>query len=279
MGLKKTAHIQLNIATGLGDLLADFLSCIDAAKFLKSLNYYVTFAYSLHGNIYPEGPNILEKVFHTSMFNIFDKISEINIPTTSLNIDNMKFFKGEHIHAVPGAHHIDLYLSSIPENFALRPYSAEAKIRTNINYNERVLFTENIENKLFNFRKTLPEEYVFLHIRRSTNNNIDTLASSIKKFVASNYPNTNIHVGSDQILMVDELKNENHFFAYSFSDEYNHLSNNTQCIKFIDTFAEMASIRHAKKILAYNEYGWVSNFLFYAILQGVEYNQINVSLY
>ena len=79
--------------------------------------------------------------------------------------------------------------------------------------------------------------------------------------------------------MVDELKNENHFFAYSFSDEYNHLSNNTQCIKFIDTFAEMASIRHAKKILAYNEYGWVSNFLFYAILQGVEYNQINVSLY
>ena len=63
MGLKKTAHIQLNIATGLGDLLADFLSCIDAAKFLKSLNYYVTFAYSLHGIFTPKGPIFLKKYF------------------------------------------------------------------------------------------------------------------------------------------------------------------------------------------------------------------------
>ena len=277
----KVAHIQLNMTSGLGDLLANFLSCISTAKFLKSLNYYVTFSYSLHGNIYPEGPNILEKVFHSSMFDNFDEVLEINMPNTSLFIENAIFFNWGYLHAMPGVHHIDLYLSCIPENFPTYTYSAERKFRYNIAYEGKISFTENIENKIQKFRKTLPQEYIFLHIRRNDQfiNNSDVLINNIKKFITINYKDACIHAGSNQRLIIDELKKENYFFTYSFSDEYDHLSKNIQCIKFIDSFTEMLSIRYAKKILAYNEYGWVSNFLLYALLQEVECDKIDLNMH
>lgn len=273
----KKVIIQLNLTSGLGDILSDFLACISSAKYLKTLGYYVIFKYALHNHFYPEGPNILEKVFHHSMFSVFDTTEEINNCINSMNIDDMIFFNQNYPESRPGVHHIDFYFNNLPKSFKGYSYSAQNVIFNKNRYDAEISFTEDVENKIKNFRKIIPQEYVFLHIRRHSIENFDFVNKNIKSFINKNYNNIPIHIGSHQETIINSFKKENNIYTYPFTNKYTHLSNNLQVNNFIETFTEMASIRNAKKILAYNEYGYTSNFLHYALLQKVDYERIDIN--
>jgi len=46
----------------------------------------------------------------------------------------------------------------------------------------------------------------------------------------------------------------------------NNIALNNPGVNIVDTLAEMVSVKNANKIYAVNELGWVSNFVFYALV-------------
>lgn len=275
--MTKKALLQLNIADGLGDLLSDFLSCIEFAKKLKRENFNVRLEYSLFNHFYPEGPSILEKVFAPSMFSIFDEVQETPSSRKELKQDDLIYFNQGACGKTPGLHHVDLYFNTIPDSAEMSAYNATRVFYDKEKYDGIITFTDLVEQYVQEFINLIPKEYYFLHIRRATTDNQQYIVDKIKSYLHTNCNNVPIHIGTHQQYIIDSLLQEKNIYTYNFKNKFLHLlPYNPQNNRFIETCAEMASIRNAKKILAYSEYPWVSNFLHYALYKGVECEQITI---
>jgi len=281
--MNKKALIQLNLATGVGDQLTDFVSCVEMAGYLNSISYETHLIISLHGHNYPDGPNIFKQVFKDEIFSVFKSVKEMPDPISNLIYEDLNYYNEPGCeYARPGVHHWDIFFNIVPEILKISRYSSSSIYANRLNiYPFALTLTEKFESKLISYVNSLPKNWEFLHVRTS-----DTSVENQQRVVKhlSNYLDSvkaPICVGGNDQFLIQELAKIKNLYTYTYflenickhsKIEFNV---NTQTKNFLNIFTEMAGIKYANKIHCYNEYTWISNFLFYGLAENKELN-INI---
>jgi hypothetical protein len=283
--------IQHNFTSGLGDFFSDMSQYMSICEELKKIGYEVHLKIVLRGNKYIDKPFIRD-LLDEETINFFNSIEEI-IWSIGMSHDGCTYFCSSHLPKEPGWHHIDFYFDIIPDNFNIAIYTANNIHISNILPSKIPKFNKTILDLSDKFNQKIPDDYYFFHVRTSdihdeNNSRYDSIIDRIIKYIENN--NINIHLGTNNKYIYNNLKNHKNVFTYDF-ENYDKINNDMNAYTFFNhdfnnepnpilfnrlqnIIAEMISIKNAKKIIFFYDIHWISNFVFYAM--AVTNNKIEI---
>jgi len=260
--IRQSATIQVNALSGMGDIFCDIYTSILISKELKSIGYKVDLLF-----YWGPHPVNLSEIFDQSFFDYFDSVNNIDRP-----IKENTYHGNSHVgfSGPPGNHHVDLFLSDAANIFSSTWYSdnhvsASKYIKSKLKHKYSIGFTDHILNMAYNALSSVPKKHIFLHIRTRDQTHKESLAPKFLDYIDANLSDKNIHVGSNDLLLVDKIcEARPNIYRYDFSDltTYNC---NVQAKKFTDVLAAMVTVKFADEIYYFSEYAWVSNFIYYGL--------------
>jgi len=276
------AYIQHNFTSGIGDFYSDVVAYSNIATTLRENGYEVNLLICTHNKNFLDGPDIFQKIFDKKTQSIFNSIKEINMPITDKKINDTVYYEGPY-KSCPGIHHWDIYFDIPYDDISI--YTMSTKQIYEKNYNKEVVFPSFapfLEEQAYNFASNLSSnDYVFLHLRLSRNDDILSKDSILLEKIISFAEKSDlpVHLGTHSEYLFYKLKTIKNINVFNFKntiktdkeiaihfERKKNISVNQQAERLLETFAEMISIKYAKKIVYYNEYGMLSNFLLYALL-------------
>jgi hypothetical protein len=258
---------------------------MDTCLPLKEKGFEVHFKISLQKNKYLNYP-FFKEIFDEETINFFDSIEETPWSNSSRTIDGCEYYASIHQPQEPGQHHWDIFIDQKDVEIEMYLYDANRANSLNKRPKSKPNFNKEILEMADSFSNKLPDDYQFLHIRvnDNANANVDrylTLIEEVKIFVEKF--NTKIHLGSNNKFVIDQLKEEDNVFTFDFDyldkidNDMNSFwfwggnlqqksENPTLIERMKKIIAEMVSIKNSKRIILYSDMNWISNFLFYAIV-------------
>ena len=264
----RNATIQINAMSGMGDIFCDiYISVIIANAFKKEgCNTDLKFYWGPH-------PVDNKKIFDNSFFDNFSSVETISSPISEANYEDQKHigFSGK-----PGMHHYDVftnYTSSVVDKyFARDAYVSATKCKAgDVRPKNIINFSTTILDKVNKFIESIPKDHCFMHIRRldrSGGYKRKDIEDKLCDYIDNNFSNKNIHLGSDDLELVERVSSSrDNVYHYDFSSLKTYKCN-VQAERFEDVLAEMISVKYCNKIYLYNDYHWVSNFLYYGLTHG-----------
>lgn len=277
--------IQHNFNTGLGDFYSDLCQIIDTCTPLKEKGYEIHFKISLQKNKYLNYP-FFKEIFDEETINFFDSVEETPWSDTRRTIDGCDYYASIHNPQDPGIHHWDVFIDEKDVKINMEIYDANKVNNLNRLPKCRPNFNREILEMAENFSKTLPEDYQFLHVRihDNANANVDkylNLINDIKTYLDKT--GIKCHLGSNNKFLLNQLIEHPNIFTFDF-DYFEKLDNDMNSFWFWGgnlqqksdnpiliervkkILAEMISIKNSKRIILYSDMNWISNFLFYAMV-------------
>lgn len=283
--------IQHNWTTGLGDLFCAATEYLNFIRHLKTLGYETELLFSFGNNKFIS-KNEFDIIFDKKSFNLFDSISVLDNSIYDKKFKGLNYFHTQYGPTTPGQHWWDTYFDVIPEDISYPNYNPQTFLNRTMIPEIFPIFNEKVYQKVNEFRKKLPKNYSYIQIRYwdYTNNSlekdfeydIDSLYLIIEKSKKT------FHVGSNNYVVLDRLKNLPNVITYEFNDldlfsndhsyyYYNkHISNDILLERLYNNLAEMVSISEAQNIFLYTKFSWISNFLYYGMSRNI--NQFNFKL-
>lgn len=283
--------IQHNWTTGLGDLFCAATEYLNFIRHLKTLGYETELLFSFGNNKFIS-KNEFDIIFDKKSFNLFDSISVLDNSIYDKKFKGLNYFHTQYGPTTPGQHWWDTYFDVIPEDISYPNYNPQTFLNRTMIPEIFPIFNEKVYQKVTEFRGKLPKNYSYIQIRywdyannsidKDFEYDIDSLYLKIEKSEKI------FHVGSNNSVVLDKLKNLNNVIIYEFNDldlfsndhsyyYYNkHISNDILLERLYNNLAEMVSISESQNIFLYTKFSWVSNFLYYGMSKNI--NQFNFKL-
>ena len=271
--------IQHNFKTGLGDMFNDMVEYMTTVKKYKDQGYKIHLVFCLYRNKYIN-EKIFHRIFDDTTINFFDSITETFEPIRSIKHQLFFYNCSAHDPQSPGNHRWDIFFDTEIERVPVK------RIPVNpftIEFQDLVVpdFQEYLKKDANDFVKSINEKYNFIHIRTIDSEINDEKYFNLVKNLET-YLKTEggiFHLGSNNKIVSDRLKNNHQVVTFPFSFfesvdnelnayDYKQGNHEERFKRLCETISEIISIRSAKNIYSYTDYGWVSLFLLYGIIKG-----------
>lgn len=271
--------IQHNFKTGLGDMYNDMVEYMTTVKKYKDMGWEVHLIFCLYDNKYIR-EKVFNKIFDDETINYFDSVEETFQPIRDKKYKEFYYNSSAHEPQNPGTHRWDIFTDTNIEKIELLRLPTHV-FRIKVENVIKPQFRKYLIDGANDFVKSIGRRYNLLHIRNMDSEKNETKYLDLKnKFL--NFLEHNkefFHLGTNNRFLDDNLKNLDNVITYKFTTfdsidnelnaTFNSKLNNEQLfLRLCETIQEMISIRSAKKIYSYTDYGWISLFLLYGILEG-----------
>jgi hypothetical protein len=271
--------IQHNFKTGLGDMFNDMIEYMTTAKKYKEKGYKIHLVFCLYRNKYIE-EKIFHRIFDENTINFFDSITETFEPIRSIKHQHFFYNCSAHDPQSPGNHRWEIFFDTEIERV---PVFRIPSNPFNINSEGLVVpdFQEFLKKDANDFVKSINEKYNFIHIRTMDSEINDEKYFNLVKNLETYLEKEGgiFHLGSNNKMVTDGLKNNHQILTFPFSTfesvdnelnayDYKQVNHEERFKRLCETISEIISIRSAKNIYSYSDYGWVSLFLLYGIIKG-----------
>jgi len=271
--------IQHNFKTGLGDMYNDMVEYMTTTKKYKDMGYEVHLIFCLYDNKYVK-EKVFHKIFDDQTIGFFDSVEETFTPIRDKNYKEYSYNSSAHEPQNPGTHRWDIFTDTKLARIELLRLSVNV-FRIKVENVVKPQFQKYLIDGANNFVKSIGRRYNLLHVRTMDSEKNETKYSDLKnKFLNLLEENKDIfHLGTNNRFLNESLENLENVITYKFTTfnsidnelnaTFNSRLNNEQLfLRFCETIQEMISIRSTKKIYSYTDYGWISLFLLYGILEG-----------
>jgi len=273
--------IQHNFTSGLGDFMKNLASYMDALLPMKNMGYEINLYINLYKNCYVDKP-FFKKLFSDDVCNFFDNITESIHSIGAHNYEEYKYHRSSHNPQSPGVHQWDVFFDGEPINFDIKYIEARQAYDNKIFYEKLPTFSNEITERVNNFLDKNPK-FNFLHVRTSdtidaNNERYDKIVDKILSI--SKDTELPFYLGTNNQYIYEKLKIDDKIIVYDFpsfskySNDMNgyknlHSINDTNddilLNRLFDIAAEMVLVSHSNEIYTFNDYSWISQFLFYPI--------------
>lgn len=272
--------IQHNFRTGLGDMYNDMVEYMTTVQKYKDLGWEIHLVYCLFTNKYVTD-KIFHEIFDQETTNFFTSVQETFSPITEKEYQGFSYVYSAHQPQFPGTHRWDIFSDEpidsttpyrIPPNlFRLFPHDNVTKPQ----------FNEDLIDKAKEFSNQIGSDYNFIHIRTMDSEKNEQKYNHLKNNFTDFFGKNNgiFHLGTNNKFLDENLRNLSNIRVFKFThldsadNELNavtnkNIKNEILIERFKETIIEMISIRFCKHIYSYSDYGWISLFLLYGILEG-----------
>lgn len=272
--------IQHNFRTGIGDMYNDMVEYMTTLKKYKQMGYEIHLIYCLFNNKYIN-KKIFHEIFDDSTIEFFDSVQESFEPITEVTYKKFNYVLSAHNPQKPGIHRWDLF--SDCDIKGIQPFRIPANLFvTEFDKIVKPNFQKKYIDSAENFTKQFNNGYNFIHIRTMDSEKNENKYNFLKnKFIEllDNHSNEVFHLGTNNKFLNDSLHGIDNVKTFPFKhidmidNELNGAFNKnvgSELLqeRFIENIIEMISIRYVNKIYSYSDYGWVSLFLLYGIIEG-----------
>ena len=275
--------IQHNFITGLGDMYTSITQYLDYVNKLNNIGYECELIVSFRENKYSDIFEFSE-IFNMDVFNVFKKISYIKKPILDKNYLGLEYVYTSNLHDLrPGQQEWDVFISPKNINEKYPNYSPYHLLVNNYYPNITPKFNDEIYKKEKLFLNKINSDYNFFHIRMNdgkllNDDDYTMLNNFYKKIIDTKEI---FHIGSNNQQVIKFFKNLKNIIVYDFKikNEYDNdygyflsqtMTREDSIDRIKNNITEMVSIKNAKKIYQYSEISWISNFLFYGMLEKKE---------
>lgn len=275
--------IQHNFTCGLGDFVSDMSQYMELCSEWKKLGYEINLRISLEKNAFIDCSFFYE-IFDVETINFFDTVEESVSSIKNLEYQEYFYHTSSHFPYTPGVHHWDVFFDVPPPVFNIINYDATKLVYNNLIPSFLPKFKNEIIEISDSFVKKINEEYSFLHVRifdgDSDISRVTNIIDRINSYVLEN--KVKIHIGSNNSLISKSFENTQNVYTFDFNN-FEKYNNEMSFFKFFGQslkksekskilmdrmklhFAEMISIKESRTIIIFNDYNWISNFLFYSL--------------
>ena len=271
--------IQHNFKTGLGDMYNDMVEYMTTTKKYKEMGWEVHLIFCLYNNKYIR-EKVFDKIFDDETINYFDSVEEVFEPIREKKYKEYYYNVSAHEPQQPGTHRWDIFVNSEMDRIEIFRLPLDL-FKIKVEKLTKPQFKKFLIDGANDFVKSIGKRYNFLHIRNMDSEKNETKYSDLK-IQFTNFLDQNkdiFHLGTNNRFLDESLKNLGNVKTYKFTtfdsidNELNatrnsKLSDKQLLQRFFETIQEMISIRSTKKIYSYTDFGWISLFLLYGILEG-----------
>lgn len=273
--------IQHNFNSGLGDFMKNIASYMDALEPLKEKGYEINLYINLYKNRYVDKP-FFKKLFSKETCDFFDNITESINGITSNIYEDYRYFSSAYNPQSPGVHQWDIFFDGEPEILNIKIIDARQAYDYRKFYDKLPSFGDEVMNRVNDFLSK-NNNFNFIHVRTSDiidsdNVRYDKIANKILSM--SEETELPFYLGTNNQYIYNKLKSSDKIILYNFPSfskysndmngykNFNSINDENDDIllnRLFDIASEMVLSSHSNEIYTFNDYNWISQFLFYPI--------------